>query len=112
VTGSPIQSRQDRSTTQGVQAWVGRSSFGERRQVVLAIPTSYMNDSGVAVGGLAKRIIGVGKQLSAAQWANQRPTKAVTELLALAMEAAADAVQRIVLDGVDTAMLWCHSLPT
>jgi hypothetical protein len=28
------------------------------------------------------------------------------------VQTAADAVERIVADGMDAAMLWCHSLPT
>ncbi len=59
--------------------------------------------------------IGVGKPPSAAQGAShvlRRPAKAVRELLAASVETAADAVERIAADGMDAAMLWCHSLPT
>jgi peptidyl-tRNA hydrolase, PTH1 family len=38
----------------GVQARMALASFGDKK-VALAIPTTYMNDSGVAVRGLAKR---------------------------------------------------------
>jgi PTH1 family peptidyl-tRNA hydrolase len=148
----------------GVQARAGMATIGERK-VALAIPTTYMNDSGVAVRGLAKRFgisepssivivhdeldlppgtvriksggglaghnglrsieshlhtadflrvrIGIGKPPSAAQGADhvlKRPPKAVKELLGVAVETAADAVERIASDGIDAAMLWCHSL--
>jgi PTH1 family peptidyl-tRNA hydrolase len=141
------------------------ATFGERK-VALAVPTTYMNESGLAVRGLAKRFgiteptsivivhdeldlppgtvriksggglaghnglrsiqshlhstdflrvrIGVGKPPSAAEGATHvlaRPSKAVRELLAVAVETAADAVEHVVADGVDGAMLWCHSLP-
>jgi PTH1 family peptidyl-tRNA hydrolase len=59
--------------------------------------------------------IGVGKPASAAQGAShvlRRPPKAVRELLATSVQTAADAVERIAADGMDAAMLWCHSLPT
>jgi peptidyl-tRNA hydrolase, PTH1 family len=59
--------------------------------------------------------IGVGKPPSAAQGAShvlRRPPKAVRELLATSVQTAADAVERIATDGMDAAMLWCHSLPT
>jgi PTH1 family peptidyl-tRNA hydrolase len=59
--------------------------------------------------------VGVGKPPSAAQGAShvlKRPPKAVRELLAASVQTAADAVERIVADGMDAAMLWCHSLPT
>jgi len=137
------------------------------RRVALAVPTTYMNDSGSAVrslvtrfgiddpaavvivhdeldlppgtvrlksgGGLAghnglrsvqshlhssdfQRVrIGVGKPPSAAQGAShvlRRPPKAVRELLAASVQTAADAVERIVGDGWDAAMQWCHSQPT
>jgi PTH1 family peptidyl-tRNA hydrolase len=58
--------------------------------------------------------IGVGKPPSAAQGAShvlRRPPKAVRELLASAVQTAADALEHIVADGMDAAMLWCHSLP-
>lgn len=150
----------------GVAARVGVASMSGRR-VALAVPTTYMNESGVAVRGLARRYgitdpesivivhdeldlspgtvrlkaggglaghnglrsieshlhsnefvrvrIGVGKPPSAAQGANhvlKRPPQAVRELLGSAVETAADAVERIAADGLDAAMLWCHSLPT
>ncbi len=59
--------------------------------------------------------IGVGKPPSAAQGAShvlRQPPRAVREALAVAVETAADAVERILDDGIDAAMLWCHSLPT
>jgi len=59
--------------------------------------------------------IGVGKPPSAAQGAEhvlKRPPNAARELLGTAVETAADAVERIAADGLDAAMLWCHSLPT
>ncbi len=137
------------------------------RRVALAVPTTYMNDSGSSVRSLATRFgidepssivivhdeldlppgtvrlksggglaghnglrsvqshlhssdflrvrIGVGKPPSASQGAShvlRRPPKAVRELLAAAVQTAADAVERIVADGMDAAMLWCHSLPS
>jgi hypothetical protein len=36
----------------------------------------------------------------------------VREALEAAVETAADAVERIAADGIDAAMLWCHSLPS
>jgi peptidyl-tRNA hydrolase, PTH1 family len=136
------------------------------RRVALAVPTTYMNESGSSVRSLATRFgidepssivivhdeldlppgtvrlkaggglaghnglrsvqshlhssdflrvrIGVGKPPSAAQGAShvlRRPPKAVRELLAASVQTAADAVERIVADGMDAAMLWCHSLP-
>jgi PTH1 family peptidyl-tRNA hydrolase len=150
----------------GVAARAATTSMGGRR-VALAVPTTYMNESGVAVrdlvgrcgiteptsvvivhdeldlppgtvrlkagGGLAghnglrsieshlhssdflRVRIGVGKPPSAAQGAShvlRRPPKAVRDLLGVAVEVAADAVERIAADGMDAAMLWCHSLPT
>jgi PTH1 family peptidyl-tRNA hydrolase len=59
--------------------------------------------------------IGVGKPPSASQGAShvlRRPPKAVRELLAASVQTAADAVERIVADGMEAAMLWCHSLPS
>ena len=59
--------------------------------------------------------IGVGKPPSAAQGAShvlRRPPKAVREVLHVSLETAADSVERIAADGIDAAMLWCHSLPT
>ncbi|HEX3794432.1 MAG TPA: aminoacyl-tRNA hydrolase [Acidimicrobiales bacterium] len=149
----------------GVQARAALVTMGEHK-VALAVPTTYMNDSGVAGRGLAKRFgvddptaliivhdeldlppgvvrlkaggglaghnglrslqahlhttdflrvrIGVGKPPSAAQGANhvlKRPPKVVRELLAVSTEVAADAVERIVRDGLESAMAWCHSLP-
>jgi peptidyl-tRNA hydrolase, PTH1 family len=136
------------------------------RRVALAVPTTYMNDSGSSVRSLATRFgidepasivivhdeldlppgtvrlkaggglaghnglrsvqshlhssdflrvrIGVGKPPSSAQGAShvlRRPPKAVRGLLAVSEQTAADAVERIVADGMDAAMLWCHSLP-
>ena len=150
----------------GVQAQVTALTVGGKR-VALAVPTTFMNESGQAVRGLAKRFgiasaedivivhdeldlppgtvrlkaggglaghnglrsisshlhssdflrvrIGVGKPPSAAQGASHvlgRPAKAIRELLAGAIETAADAVERIASDGIDAAMSWCHSLPT
>jgi len=137
------------------------------RRVALAVPTTYMNDSGSSVRSLTTRFgidepssivivhdeldlppgtvrlkaggglaghnglrsvqshlhssdflrvrIGVGKPPSASQGAShvlRRPPKAVRELLAASVQTAADAVERIVADGMDAAMLWCHSLPS
>ena len=137
------------------------------RRVALAVPTTYMNDSGSSVRSLATRFgidepssivivhdeldlppgtvrlkaggglaghnglrsvqshlhssdflrvrIGVGKPPSASQGAShvlRRPPKAVRELLSASVQTAADAVERIVADGMDAAMLWCHSLPS
>jgi peptidyl-tRNA hydrolase, PTH1 family len=137
------------------------------RRVALAVPTTYMNDSGSSVRALATRYrvaeaaaivivhdeldlppgtvrlkaggglaghnglrsveshlhssdflrvrIGVGKPPSAAQGAShvlRRPPKSVRELLGASVQTAADAVERIAADGMDAAMLWCHSLPT
>jgi PTH1 family peptidyl-tRNA hydrolase len=150
----------------GVAARAGLVTLGANC-VVLAVPTTYMNESGLAVRSLAKRFgitdprsvvivhdeldlpsgtvrlkaggglaghnglrsisshlhsnefvrvrIGVGKPPSAAQGAAhvlKRPPKAVRELLDAAVTTAADSVERIASDGVDAAMLWCHSLPT
>jgi len=150
----------------GVQAQVTALTVGGKR-VALAVPTTFMNESGQAVRGLAKRFgiasaedivivhdeldlppgtvrlkaggglaghnglrsisshlhssdflrvrIGVGKPPSAAQGASHvlgRPAKAIRELLAGAIETAADAVERIASEGIDAAMSWCHSLPT
>ena len=137
------------------------------RRVALAVPTTFMNESGVAVRGLVRRFgitdpttvvivhdeldlppgtvrlksggglaghnglrsieshlhskdflrvrIGVGKPPSAAQGAAhvlRRPPKAVRELVGVAVDTAADSVERIAADGLEAAMLWCHSLPT
>jgi len=150
----------------GVQAQVTVLTIGGKR-VALAVPTTFMNESGLAVRGLAKRFgiasaedivivhdeldlppgtvrlkmggglaghnglrsiashlhssefvrvrIGVGKPASAAQGASHvlgRPAKAIREALAGSIETAADAVERIASDGIDAAMLWCHSLPS
>jgi PTH1 family peptidyl-tRNA hydrolase len=149
----------------GVAARMGTVTLSGH-QVALAIPTTYMNESGTAVRGLTKRFgiedpasvvvvhdeldlppgtvklksggglaghnglrsvsshlhtndflrvrIGVGKPPSAAQGAShvlRRPPKAVRELLAVSVEIAADAVERIAADGLEAAMLWCNSLP-
>ena len=146
-------------------ARTGVVTFAGRR-VALAIPTTYMNESGIAVRGLARRYgitdpetivivhdeldlppgtvrlkaggglaghnglrsieshlhtsdflrvrIGVGKPPSAAQGAAhvlKRPTRSVREVMESAVETAADSVERITADGLDAAMLWCHSLP-
>ncbi len=137
------------------------------RRVALAVPTTYMNDSGSSVRSLVTRFgideptsivivhdeldlppgtvrlkaggglaghnglrsvqshlhssdflrvrIGVGKPPSASQGAShvlRRPPKAVRELLAASVQTAADAVERIAADGMEAAMLWCHSLPS
>ncbi len=150
----------------GVGARAAVVTLGGRR-VALAVPTTYMNDSGSSVRALATRYgiseptsivivhdeldlppgtvrlkaggglaghnglrsvqshlhssdflrvrIGVGKPPSAAQGAShvlRRPPKAVRELLATSVQTAADAVEHIAADGMDAAMLWCHSLPT
>jgi PTH1 family peptidyl-tRNA hydrolase len=150
----------------GVQARAAVVTLAGRR-VALAVPTTYMNDSGSSVRSLATRFgidestsivivhdeldlppgtvrlkaggglaghnglrsvqshlhtsdflrvrIGVGKPPSAAQGAShvlRRPPKAVRELLAASVETAADAVECIVADGMEAAMLWCHSLPS
>lgn len=136
-------------------------------RVVLAVPTTYMNESGVAVRALVKRFgiagpasvvvvhdeldlppgtvrlkaggglaghnglrsvqshlhssdflrvrIGIGKPPSAAHGAShvlRRPPASVRAQLEVAVETAADAVERIASDGIEAAMLWCHSLPT
>lgn len=149
----------------GLQARAAVVTLAGRR-VALAVPTTYMNDSGSSVRSLATRFgidaptsivivhdeldlppgtvrlkaggglaghnglrsvqshlhsseflrvrIGVGKPPSASQGAShvlRRPPKAVRELLAGSVQTAADAVERIVADGMDAAMLWCHSLP-
>jgi PTH1 family peptidyl-tRNA hydrolase len=149
----------------GVQARAAIATIGGRR-VALAVPTTYMNDSGVAVRALARRFgiddpaaivvvhdeldlppgtvrlksggglaghnglrsisshlhsqdflrvrIGVGKPPSADQGAShvlRRPPRSVRELLEVAVQTAADAVERIVVDGIDAAMLWLHSQP-
>jgi peptidyl-tRNA hydrolase, PTH1 family len=137
------------------------------RRVALAVPTTYMNDSGSSVRSLVTRFgideptsivivhdeldlppgtvrlkaggglaghnglrsvqahlhssdflrvrIGVGKPPTASQGAShvlRRPPKAIRELLAASVQTAADAVERIVADGMEAAMLWCHSLPS
>ena len=136
-------------------------------RVALAVPTTYMNDSGSSVRSLVTRFgideptsivivhdeldlppgtvrlkaggglaghnglrsvqshlhssdflrvrIGVGKPPSASQGAShvlRRPPEAVRQLLAASVQTAADAVERIIADGMEAAMLWCHSLPT
>jgi PTH1 family peptidyl-tRNA hydrolase len=150
----------------GVAARAGTVTLAGHR-VALAVPTTYMNESGVAVRGLARRYgitdpetivivhdeldlppgtvrlkaggglaghnglrsieshlhtneflrvrIGIGKPPSAAEGAThvlRRPPKAVRESMEEAIETAADCVERIATDGLDAAMLWCHSLPT
>jgi peptidyl-tRNA hydrolase, PTH1 family len=149
----------------GVSARVAVASLAGRR-VALSVPTTYMNESGLAVRGLATRFgiddpttivvvhdeldlppgtvrlkaggglaghnglrsisshlhtndflrvrIGVGKPPSAAQGAShvlRRPPRAVREMLGVSLETAADSIERIAADGIDAAMLWCHSLP-
>jgi peptidyl-tRNA hydrolase, PTH1 family len=150
----------------GVQARAAVVTLSGHR-VVLAVPTTYMNDSGSAVRTLATRFgidepasivivhdeldlppgtvrlkaggglaghnglrsvqshlhtsdflrvrIGVGKPPTAAQGAShvlRRPPKSVRELLAASVQVAADAVERIAADGLESATAWCHSLPT
>jgi len=150
----------------GVQARAAVVTLAGRR-VALAVPTTYMNDSGSSVRSLATRFgidepasivivhdeldlppgtvrlkaggglaghnglrsiqshlhssdflrvrIGVGKPPSAAQGAShvlRPPPKAVRAVLAAAVQTAADAIERIAVEGIDAAMLWCHSLPT
>ena len=147
----------------GVRARAGAVTWGAHR-VVLAVPTTYMNESGAAVGALVRRFgigdpsqvvivhdeldlapgtvrlkaggglaghnglrsvqahlystdflrvrIGVGKPPTAAQGAAHvlgRPSRPVRDAIDLAVETAADAIERIVADGMDAAMLWCHS---
>jgi PTH1 family peptidyl-tRNA hydrolase len=137
----------------------------DAKRVALAIPTTYMNDSGSAVRNLVTRYgieeptaliivhdeldlppgpvrikvggglaghnglrsiqahlhttdflrvrIGVGKPPSAAEGANhvlRRPPKAVKASLSEAVLTAAEAVERIVADGAESAMQWCNSL--
>jgi PTH1 family peptidyl-tRNA hydrolase len=149
----------------GVQGRIGQVAIGDKT-VALAVPTTYMNESGAAVRTLVKRFgiedpatllvvhdeldlppgivrikaggglaghnglrsiqahlhtsdflrirIGVGKPPSAAQGADHvlsRPPRAVREVLAIAVQTAAEAVERIARDGVESAMAWCHSLP-
>jgi peptidyl-tRNA hydrolase, PTH1 family len=150
----------------GVRARAATAQIGGRR-IALAVPTTYMNDSGVAVRALAKRFgitepgaivvvhdeldlppgtvrlkvggglaghnglrsiqshlhsadflrvrVGVGKPPSAAEGANHvlaPPSKSVRSLLDVAVETAADSVERIASDGLEAAMQWTHSLPT
>lgn len=150
----------------GVPARIATATIAGRR-VALAVPTTYMNESGLAVRALAKRFgitepedlvivhdeldlppgtvrlktggglaghnglrsiqshlhssdfarvrIGIGKPPSAAEGANhvlRRPAKSVRSLLEVAVETAADSVERIAADGMDAAMQWAHSLPT
>jgi len=149
----------------GLRARVGLAKVGGRK-VALAVPTTYMNESGTAVRGLVKRFgiseptsivivhdeldlppgtvrikaggglaghnglrsiqshlhsvdflrvrIGVGKPPSAAEGADHvlgRPPKSVKYLLGVAVQTAAEAVEHIAADGIEAAMLWCHSLP-
>jgi PTH1 family peptidyl-tRNA hydrolase len=150
----------------GLHARAASTVIGGRR-IALSVPTTYMNESGVAVRALAKRFgidepgdivvvhdeldlppgtvrlktggglaghnglrsiqshlhssdfarvrIGIGKPPSAAEGANhvlRRPSKSVRSLLEVAVETAADSVERIASDGMEAAMQWCHSLPT
>ena len=150
----------------GLQARLALITLGECR-LALAVPTTYMNDSGVAVRALARRFgiddparivivhdeldlapgtvrlkaggglaghnglrsvqshlhsgdflrvrIGVGKPPSAAQGAShvlRKPSRAVREALSAAVETAADAIERLATEGMEAAMLWCHSLPS
>ena len=150
----------------GVRARAATAVLSGRR-VALAVPTTYMNESGAAVRALAKRFgidqpesivvvhdeldlppgtvrlkvggglaghnglrsiqshlhssdfarvrIGVGKPPSAGQGANhvlRRPPKSVRSVLDVAVETAADSVERIAADGMEAAMQWCHSLPS
>lgn len=149
----------------GTHARAAVVTLGAHR-VALAVPTTYMNESGAAVRALAKRFgvedptsivivhdeldlppgtvrlkaggglaghnglrsiqshlhssdflrvrIGVGKPPSAARGAShvlRKPSKAVREVLVVAVQTAAEAIERIAAEGIDAAMLWCHSLP-
>jgi PTH1 family peptidyl-tRNA hydrolase len=149
----------------GLHARVVSVTLGDKN-VALAIPTTYMNESGLAVRSLATRFgiadpasiivvhdeldlppgtvrvksggglaghnglrslqshlhstdfvrvrIGVGKPPSARQGAAHvlnRPPKDVRSQLEGAIERAADTVEHIARDGVESAMQWCHSLP-
>jgi PTH1 family peptidyl-tRNA hydrolase len=149
----------------GLHARVASVTLGDKA-VALAIPTTYMNESGLAVRSLATRFgigdpaaivvvhdeldlppgtvrvkaggglaghnglrslqshlhstdfvrvrIGVGKPPSARQGAAHvlnRPPKEVRALLEGAVERAADTIEHIARDGVESAMQWCHSLP-
>lgn len=151
-------------TEKGVQARVAPVTLG-KTSVVLAVPTTYMNESGVAVRGLVRRFgieeptsivvvhdeldlppgtvrikaggglaghnglrsleshlhttdfvrvrIGVGKPPSARQGADHvlnRPPKSVRAVLAASVETAAEAAERIAVDGVEAAMQWCNSM--
>ena len=150
----------------GTRARAAMATIGGRR-VALAVPTTYMNESGAAVRALAKRF-GVtdpsaiviahdeldlppgtvrlkagggprraqraalhsvapplvrlpprahrrGKAAERSPGGVPRPAappKAVRAVLAAAVQTAADAIERIAVEGIDAAMLWCHSLPT
>jgi PTH1 family peptidyl-tRNA hydrolase len=149
----------------GLRARVALVMLGGK-SVALAIPTTFMNESGLAVRGLATRFgigdptsivvvhdeldlppgtvrvksggglaghnglrslqahlhstdfvrvrIGVGKPPSPRQGADHvlnRPPRAVRAQLEGAIERAADTVEHIAREGVDSAMQWCHSLP-
>lgn len=138
----------------------------EGHMVALAVPTTYMNESGIAVRSLITRFgveeptslvvvhdeldlppgtvrikvggglaghnglrslqahlhttdflrvrIGVGKPPNAREGADhvlRRPSKSTGSLIAESVQTAADAVEHIVRDGVESAMQWCHSLP-
>jgi len=159
-SGAPLRAEK------GAHARAVMLTLGGRR-VALAVPTTYMNESGTAVRALAKRFgitdpesivivhdeldlppgtvrlktggglaghnglrsiathlhssdflrvrIGVGKPPSAERGASHvlgRPPRAARDLLAVAVETAADSVERIAAEGIDAAMAWCHSLPT
>ena len=146
----------------GQRAIVEEVSIGDAR-VVLAVPTTYMNESGAAVRPLMRRFgiddparvvvvhdeldllpgrirvklggglaghkglqsirdhlhtaefvrvrIGIGKppgRQSGADYVLRRPGKAERELLDGSIEAAADAVEILVADGVDAAMNRCN----
>jgi len=146
----------------GQRAVVEEVRIGGRR-VALAVPTTYMNESGAAVRPLMRRFgvadpvqlvvvhdeldlppgrirvkldgglaghkglqsirdhlhtvefvrvrIGIGKppgRQSGADYVLRRPGKAERELLDGAVEAAADAVEIIVTDGIDDAMNRCN----
>ncbi len=148
----------------GVPARAALVTLGGRR-IVLAVPTTYMNESGAAVRALARRFgvtepasivivhdeldlppgavrlkaggglaghnglrsvqahlhsadflrvrIGIGKPPSAEQGAShvlRRPPKAAREALAVSVETAADAVERLVEEGMESATRWLHSL--
>jgi PTH1 family peptidyl-tRNA hydrolase len=151
-------------TEKGTRARAVVTKLGGK-SVALAVPTTYMNDSGAAAHSLVSRYgiddptalivvhdeldlppgtvrikaggglaghnglrsleahlhttdflrvrIGVGKPTSAAQGANHvlsRPSKSVRAALAESIGVAAEAVERILSDGLESATQWCHSL--